>query len=701
MTDPPPEPASLPDTDTTSTEAVAQEPQQASSSASTGETQPSSSVKRRVWWPFLWLPYLIGIAWHGLHPIASVFTGQAHARGWYIDENSLDPGHFRMDTQRHYPTFRVPKKHSSESVATSDSILISPCARLADGTRNVDCHADADAGFNLVRILPVSNAVAPVSEAIVLVVPFASDWKTTALHNSLLRLMERLSTAPWLAKTILVVSPTSETISLTDCVDRFLETYQGSRTRREGQGQFSPDVNSASAAGTCSSSGSSAGNYNLDYHQQSSLPSSWTGAMIRQLLVLDAHYADTVSKGLGFPMHELRILPAGRRGVLPNMDLLVLIKSVYARCRFLQTLPQRWDAQIVVHPFSGVAREWSEWMIRSANKSEWITANSTLVPFLQKWANDVLQLVLFEYTLAVGPYPAHASALDRGIDSLTLQVHLTGDESPDTRAAHLSDYVQKMEAVIRGLSNLHERLHHSTSLYIVPVQGKFVKHEEYLVPNLLLLIPLVIRALTLALFDIPRFHLGAVRRAVAVTVAGTMAVAFLVPLVEWIDTTYPAWVFYDGLLTCHILVAAVYAAILLFPGSQRILPTLWKQPMSRSNALQSIQFIACLLAVYIHVPIAFGHVSLAFPSALFWTPWIAFPSFRQQQQPIITSISSRTRGLVCMLLLLATAPPVLLVPRIFASYTPYVKFAYLPLHLLVSFLYLLCTTTYPTEERKR
>jgi hypothetical protein len=67
-----------------------------------------------------------------------------------------------------------------------------------------------------------ASAVAPVSEAIVLVIPFASDWKANAFHNSLLRLMERLSTAPWLAKTILIVSPTNDTISLEDCVDRFL-----------------------------------------------------------------------------------------------------------------------------------------------------------------------------------------------------------------------------------------------------------------------------------------------------------------------------------------------------------------------------------------------------------------------------------------------------------------------------------------------
>lgn len=670
MADPalsPPEPTSLLDTKNNGT--ASQENQQGAIITPKGENEPSSQVKRRAWWPFLWLFYGVGVAWHGLHPIASVFTGQDHARGWYIDENSLDPSHFRMDTQRHYPSVFRPPKASSTGIPL---LPISPCARVTEGTRNIDCHvhdADYDFEFDLIRILPASNAVAPVSEAIVLVVPFASDWKANAFHNSLLRLMERLSAAPWLAKTILVVSPTNETISLEECVDRFLESYQGSRTRTKGHSL--PNVGDASASssstGTCSSSRTT-NHLDDDYLFQSSLPGSWTGAMIRQLVVLEAH-ADTKGGDEGVPMHELRILPAGRRGVLPNMDLLVLVKSVYARCRFFQkTQGPRWNAQTIVHPFSAAAHLWSEWI------------RATLPPALHTWATDFVQLVLFEYTLAVGPYPAHASALDRGIDSLTVQVRLSGDETPDKKAAHLSDYVQKTEAVIRGLSNLHERLHHSSSLYIVPTEGKFVKHEEYLVPNLLLLIPLVIRALTLALFDIPRFHLGAVRWAVGVTLAGTVAVALVaLPLVEWIFATYP-WAFADSLLASHTLVAVVYAAI-LFPQFHRI-PT-WKQPMLNANALQSIQFIACLAAVYIHVPIAFGHVSLAFPSAFLWTPLIAFPSFRN---PI-----SSARMLLSMLLLMATAPPVLLVPRVFAGYTPYVKFAYLPLHLLVSCLYLVST----------
>jgi glycosylphosphatidylinositol transamidase len=668
--------------DTTKTDTATQDSQEIETSIPTDENEASSQeVKRRAWWPLLWLFYLVGVAWHGLHPIASVFTGQAHARGWYIDENSLDPSHFRMDTQRHYPSiFRPPKARSTGHIPLRP---ISPCARVTEGTRNVDCHVydadhDFDFGFDLIRILPASNAVAPVSEAIVLVVPFASDWKANAFHNSLLRLMERLSTAPWLAKTILVVSPTNATISLEDCVDRFLESYQGSRIRTKGQSL--PNVSDASASatatGTCSSSSNTTGTNHLDddYQFQASLPSSWTGAMIRQLIVLEAHADTSTTKtdgGTGVPiMHELRILPAGRRGVLPNMDLLVLVKNVYARCRFLQkTQGPRWNTQTVVHPFSVVAQQWSEWI------------RVTLPPALHKWATAFVQLVLFEYTLAVGPYPAHASALDRGIDSLTVQVHLSGGEAPGKQAAHLSDYVQKTEAVIRGLSNLHERLHHSTSLYIVPTEGKFVKHEEYLVPNLLLLIPLVIRALTLALFDIPRFHLGAIRWAVTVTLAGTVAVALIaLPLVEWIFATYPSWAFTDILLASHKVVAAVYAAILFF-RSQRI-PT-WA-PVVNANALQSIQFIACLIAVYIHVPIAFGHVSLAFPSALLWTPLIAFPSFRN---PIST-----TRSFVSVLLFLATAPPVLLVPRVFAGYTPYVKFAYIPLHLLVSCLYLVSSS---------
>jgi hypothetical protein len=142
------------------------------------------------------------------------------------------------------------------------------------------------------------------------------------------------------------------------------------------------------------------------------------------------------------------------------------------------------------------------------------------------------------------------------------------------------------------------------------------------VPNLLLLIPLVIRATTLVLFDIPRFDLGAVRWAIIVTLVGTALVSLVaLPLGEWICTTYPhPWDFTDSLhlQASHTLVVAVNAANLLRRFRQRMVPTC--KPLSNANALQSIQFLACLVAVYIHVPIAFVTFRWRLPLCCFGRP---------------------------------------------------------------------------------
>ena len=84
--------------------------------------------------------------------------------------------------------------------------------------------------------------------------------------------------------------------------------------------------------------------------------------------------------------------------------------------------------------------------------------------------------------------------------------------------------------------------------------------------------------------------------------------------------------------------------------------------------------MACTLTVYILVPIAFAHVSLAYLPSMLWMALLAFPKFGGDA----TKGGGKWLGVV---LLFLTAPPVLLVPRIFANYTTFVRFAYVPLHM--------------------
>ena len=592
-------------------------------------TKESKGSKRwaRIKLPLLVLPYVIGVVWHCLHPLVSVFTGHMVPRRWYIDESSLEPSYFRMDHQ--YDLLQQ-KQHRSrlnslcEALATEDSDAIS-------------CHRHQDQ-FEIARILPTVGTIAPVTEAIVLFVPSSKDWANDQFHASVLQLVRRLSVAPWLAKTVLLVTPSpGVTIEhlLTDTVDSFLDSYLGPLETFSGSGNYS----------------------------QAPLPSSFTGAILRNLLVLDIAAQPDGPREI-----EIRILPQGRRGVLPNMDLTFLTMFVYSKSNMIAR--KRIPSMLVMHPYSTKTNEmWTQWI------------QPHLDSRLHDWARKLTELLAFEYSLAMPPYPPHASALDRGIDALTIQAVLQG-RSEQARARDVAEFVQKMELLVRSLSNLHERLHHSTALYLLTSPERFVKHEEYLVPNLLLLIPLIVRALSLVLIDIQRFHWGAFKWALQWTLAGTaLCVAVGLPLVDgWVARD---WVATDRMTASHGVVALVYLALLVFFGlrGRRGRKNIW---MEKQHSQETIQFLACMWALVVHVPISFGHVSLAFPSSLFWTPLIAFPSTAPKKGP--TPTKDMVLGWILLAtslaLVVATFPGTFLVPHVFAEYTTYVQYGYIPLHLL-------------------
>jgi glycosylphosphatidylinositol transamidase len=237
------------------------------------------------------------------------------------------------------------------------------------------------------------------------------------------------------------------------------------------------------------------------------------------------------------------------------------------------------------------------------------------------------------------------------------------------------DYVQKLEITIRALSNLHERLHHSTTLYLLPSAYKFVKHEEYLIPNLLLLVPLVVRAATLALNDIRQFDLRIMGWMLLIALGATLGIDSFVAQQ------------YEGELESseqqtkqNTWLAMTYAAslVLFYQKVLRQRSKAREMQVDTRSALQSAQLVVCLVAIYVHVPITFGHISLAYPSALFWVPCLAFPSFPDGHR-------SKVFSLVVLIWLVLTWPPVALLSQLFSGALPaYVRFVYFPLHILLS-----------------
>ena len=574
---------------------------------------PSKVVKIRRKLPILLiLPYLIGIAWHAVHPLFSVLTGEKVPRKVYVDENSLEPSYFRMDFR-----YDLLKARTSNPSSSSKPAVPTMCQALEsednDGIICVDYnHSFPEKNIQVTQILP-SIAVTPVTEALVLVVPSSPDWLASQFHASVLQLIRRLSTAPWLAKSILVVSSKDQTLSET--VNVFLEQYLGST-------------------------------------DATTMPATppFTGAMLRNLIVLDS---ETTTERNG---NQVRILAQGRRGLLPNMDLTVLGAHVY---RLL--LQGKKDA-MVMHPHRTRGQQLLEQM------------QPHLPAELHDWASKFIEFVLFEYTLLMGPYPPHAGALERGIDALTIQGVFEKDDPK--RALNTAQFVQKMEPALRGLSNLHERLHHSTSLYLLVSSLRFVKHEEYLVPNLLLIIPLVIRAVFLILTDISTFDWQVVGSALSWTLIATLAASVGLDSVDKVTS----WLsFLDPSLIPALVLGVVYIAFVLQSWLTRPPKTVAATKTESGDAVQSLQFFACLLGLCVNVPLAFGHVSLSFPSALLWTPLVCFSSFSLKP-----GLSSSVKTLLWVLVLGATWPATWLVPHIFATYTVYVRYGYLPLHLCVT-----------------
>jgi glycosylphosphatidylinositol transamidase len=550
-------------------------------------------LKRRLWL-MISLPYVVGILWTCAHPVISVVTGELKCRGWFIDENSLDAGYFRYNAM-----FQPPRKKSG---ITS---MCQAMEQLTSTDDNIDCHNHKEY-FEIAKLVPISNAITPASEAIVLVVPSSEDWLGSPYQSTMLQFMKRLATAsasPWLAKTVLMVSPTaSSNQTLAETVSSFLDAYLGT-------------VHGSLAVAT--------------------LPPSYTAAMIRNLLVLDV---DVGTDKMGPPLNEVLLMPQGRRGVLPNMDLVFLVMTVYSSADFMDR--RRYETNFVVHPHADASMKWRQWV------------SSNLPVSLQSWMTDLGDMALFARTLAVGPYAAHAPTLERGIDSLTLQVRFTA-RSARLEMQFIMEFVQRLEGIVRALSNLHERLHHSMTQYLMPSPLKFVSHSEYLIPNLLLLLPLVVRAVSLILWEIEAFDLNTLK-----VVAFTWSVALGIHEVsKYVDPMH-----------LNVLFVAIYSSI---PAVCRYMSA--KQPSTH----QSLHFLTCLAAIYCIIPLILGHVALAFPSALLWSPLIAMLSHR---------LGGMRLSIAMPLMLAVSWPPVLLL-RIFGYYSPYMTLVHLPLHLLVCVLW--------------
>ena len=286
------------------------------------------SKGERVYRILLFLPYFLGIAWTCLNPVVSIITGELKCRGWYLDEHSIEikfADGSPWDIPSHLKVVLPPEPLGQSGLC--DALAIRD---------NLSCHVHGE-HFSMATITPLANALDPMEEALVFVVPAPpqSDWTGSTFHYTLLASLAWLAdpiTTPWLAKRLIVVAPNGDS-SLEHTVKSFLNAYLGNPSQWEEEPTVVPP-----------------------------LPPKISGALLRSLVVLDIDdksIKDETNPGkmispdrLG--RTEFAILPHGRRGVLPNLDLVFLVGKLFTRATYLS--PQKFPrSTILAHDYANAS----------------------------------------------------------------------------------------------------------------------------------------------------------------------------------------------------------------------------------------------------------------------------------------------------------------------------------------------------------
>lgn len=690
------------------------------------------------------LPYVVGILWTLAHPLVSIITGELKCRGNYVDENGLDVHRHRVPG---YPLERrlrlrlrlpPPSSTNSDDQSVRGGMMhgrgmcdVVRSAKLAGAmSPSVEClRHDATTGsvavaFDVVRVAPPLGPAIDPAEAVVLVVGGGGgeggDWYDDSdVNASILHLIGRLGNGrecPWLTKAVFVVSPvvvmgnnvtsySSTTTSLGSVVDAFVGAYSGSGD--VGDDGVAPRVRP--------------------------LPADFTFPAIRTLLVLSdvvdvetpSSLSSVISDGNdGLTRTEVRILPHGDGGALPNLDL------VFATYMSFQSHPAGssydrsksiyyGESEFRAHPFGAALEKRMGGALRRAG--EFVGLSSKQMAAVEGYARDLAGMLGFVAATIVGPRQPHASALGRGIDALTIEVRIPSAASgvpPSSSSIHPhgADLARVAEHLLRSVSNLHERLHHSVAQYALPSPSKFVSHGEYVYPAILVALPMVVRAADLALGgDLRRFRFWHAGRVVGSAFAATVVVGAWAAMFadgsgngDAGDSASSDWWIARALFAASYLLVVAAARCGRRAGNSggaiKMAAPLEGADLDEDDDARrrrrsaeeeeerrgSLRFVACLLGIYLHAPLLLANYSLGFPSSVIWTPPLAMLVLPASGREFVSRSGalSALAALVKGLILIATSPPVLLVPRIFQWCSPYVICVYTPLHLLLAALWL-------------
>jgi len=582
--------------------------------------------------------FFIGFLWFLIHPLISVSTGELKCRGLYIDENSLLSGNFDV------------KDYANEMKITDFSSEKSVCSTIAPSRSNIMCVRHQN--FDLIKIVPLSSPTEP-TEAIALTIspPYQFTeskkefgWTESTFHRSILNLIHRLSDptqSPWLAKSVFIVVPIirNETEFLNiesydqlmeDTVINFLTSYLG--------------------------------------HNLESLPHRITFPILRNVVVINLH--QNVDNTLQASPIEIKILPQGRRGLLPNLDLVSAIAELFSLHARSKT------TSVSFHPNQ---HQFEEKLMYLSTFLPLHFLSKQHTSLFEKYVKDLSGMISFAISLAVGPYPPHAKFLEHGIDSLTIQIDTTNDEQ---NAKLPSLLTPEIESIVRMLSSLHERLHHSVTQYLLPSSTTFVSNGEYTLSSILLLLPFLIRPISIII----DFSMKESKEAKL----GFLTVA-KVACIAWGLVSLPLYVVQMFLASRkdtreRQIMSSIYIAIyfIAFFLAIKVLPVFTKQ--STIGLKKNMQCFCCLMTLYSHVPLALAHVSLAVPSILFWCPLFAFPFPPNSFKSAISrekKLISVMKILIVFIIWLISLPPFKIIEWFKGTYTIYLIWIFTPSHFLL------------------
>ena len=574
----------------------------------------------------VWL-YTLALLWFLAHPMVSITTGEAKCRGMYIDEHSfllhdgvVDPYNHQMD----YNVWEVENDNYDNVSSVCEGF------HRMNGAGGGSVHCVAKEQYNNMHIVSINPrqpyGKAPSSEAIVFVVANFFNTDGGGARQMVQSILHRLSQeGSWISRSIMFVLGDDTKQSAEDLVDAFLLMYANGELSRSFPETSVCVVRQAIVLDISGYIPETDDRYNED--EQNKSQSSRTSQRNKM---------------------QLGVYVQGKRGLLPNLDFVSVS---------LQSLKRISSSQIKIHSFPELI-----------SLGEMIKNMFTLSWYHSEYVFDLIGMVGFMKNMVLGPFYPHSSFLDYGIDSLTLEVRyplrsFSGEhESLPSRSlmtSNIASLCVSLEGLIRALCNLNERLHHSVFMYILPSSKKFVSNGEYIIPCILALMAILLSCVCHYFRSGVEFNGTNIAKMVSVVLISSILLDYLQSFES---------MFEQNSLFCMVYFGALY--VLFRMSSYKALP----------ESLGSTYVLTCLITIYMHVPLALSHYSLALPSILLFSFLLSFV-FRCIQSTKLHEI------LFKIPLLIITFPPISIVPMIFGTYTPYVIYIYTPLHLLLSSLW--------------